>query len=171
MVQFTSGTSYPTIIVVPAVARRRLIGAAQGWLVAYIKIPSFIVTLGGHAGLPGPAPAHAAGTVRRPFPASSRAQLGLHPRRVRAARLPLDFDADRAGGAAVLLYSSVRRWQAARKGSMEMEPFALFYWQERRVCSPYYRGRPICCPHTRGFPTCSSRWARSYCSIPSSQHA
>ena len=36
----------------PVPGRGRAIGAAQGAFVAYVKIPSFIVTLAGHAGVP-----------------------------------------------------------------------------------------------------------------------
>ena len=86
-----------------------LIGAAQGYFVAYAKIPSFIVTLGGMLVFRGLTGNILLGQFVGPFPTRlPEHQFGLHPRlRQRAAvcdlrqRLPvrlelqMDVDADR----------------------------------------------------------------------------
>jgi putative multiple sugar transport system permease protein len=104
-----------------------LIGAAQGWFVAYARIPSFIVTLAGMLVFKGLSLALLQGQSIGPFP-------------VEFQRLSSGFIPDVFGGtdlrttsllvgllaAAALGYFSLRgRAQQARHG-MEDEPFAFF---------------------------------------------
>jgi putative multiple sugar transport system permease protein len=57
-----------------------VIGAAQGWFVAYSKIPSFIVTLAGMLVFKGLSLALLQGPVDRAVPGRVPApELGLHP--------------------------------------------------------------------------------------------
>ena len=65
------------------------IGAAQGYWVAYFRIPSFIVTLAGMLVFRGLSLALAGRPVGRPLPGGVPApQLRLHPRPLRHRRLP-----------------------------------------------------------------------------------
>jgi putative multiple sugar transport system permease protein len=112
------------------------IGAAQGYFVAFSKIPSFIVTLGGMLIFRGLAGNMLLGQFVGPFPKSFQ--------NISAGFIP-DFDdfelfKPLVGGsnfhwgsmivgiigAAVLIYTGVRRWSRSRAGAMETEPFALF---------------------------------------------
>jgi putative multiple sugar transport system permease protein len=112
------------------------IGAAQGYFVAFSKIPSFIVTLGGMLIFRGLTGNMLLGQFVGPFPKSfQNISAGFFP----------DFDdfelfKPLVGGsnfhwgsmivgiigAAVLIYTGVRRWSRSRAGAMETEPFALF---------------------------------------------
>jgi putative multiple sugar transport system permease protein len=112
------------------------IGAAQGYFVAFSKIPSFIVTLGGMLIFRGLTGNMLLGQFVGPFPKSFQ--------NISAGFIP-DFDdfelfKPLVGGsnfhwgsmivgiigAAVLIYTGVRRWSRSRAGAMETEPFALF---------------------------------------------
>jgi putative multiple sugar transport system permease protein len=112
------------------------IGAAQGYFVAFSKIPSFIVTLGGMLIFRGLTGNMLLGQFVGPFPKSFQ--------NISAGFIP-DFDdfelfKPLVGGsnfhwgsmivgiigAAVLINTGVRRWSRSRAGAMETEPFALF---------------------------------------------
>jgi putative multiple sugar transport system permease protein len=112
------------------------IGAAQGYFVAFSKIPSFIVTLGGMLIFRGLTGNMLLGQFVGPFPKSFQ--------NISSGFIP-DFDdfelfKPLVGGsnfhwgsmivgiigAAVLIYTGVRRWSRSRAGAMETEPFALF---------------------------------------------
>jgi putative multiple sugar transport system permease protein len=112
------------------------IGAAQGYFVAFSKIPSFIVTLGGMLIFRGLTGNMLLGQFVGPLPKSFQ--------NISAGFIP-DFDdfelfKPLVGGsnfhwgsmivgiigAAVLIYTGVRRWSRSRAGAMETEPFALF---------------------------------------------
>jgi putative multiple sugar transport system permease protein len=104
-----------------------LIGAAQGWLVAYPKIPSFIVTLGGMLVFKGLALALLQGQSIGPFPdafqhLSSGFVTELAPgESLRTTSLVIGLIAAAALGAANLR----GRAQRVRYG-METEPYAFF---------------------------------------------
>jgi putative multiple sugar transport system permease protein len=103
------------------------IGALQGYFVAFSKIPSFIVTLAGMLIFRGLTGNMLLGQFVGPFPPQFQAiSAGFIPDVFGGTDFRWTSMLIGLVGAAVLLYSSVRRWQAARKGSMEMEPFALF---------------------------------------------
>jgi putative multiple sugar transport system permease protein len=112
------------------------IGAAQGYFVAFSKIPSFIVTLGGMLIFRGLTGNMLLGQFVGPFPKSFQ--------NISAGFIP-DFDdfelfKPLVGasnfhwgsmivgiiGAAVLIYTGMRRWSRSRTDAMEAEPFALF---------------------------------------------
>ena len=112
------------------------IGAAQGYFVAFSKIPSFIVTLGGMLIFRGLTGNMLLGQFVGPFPKAFQ--------NISAGFIPdfTDFDVFKPYlgdsdfhwgsmliglvGAAVLIYSGVRRWRRAKAQAMETEPFALF---------------------------------------------
>jgi putative multiple sugar transport system permease protein len=112
------------------------IGAAQGYFVAFSKIPSFIVTLGGMLIFRGLTGNMLLGQFVGPFPKSFQ--------NISSGFIPDfgDFDLFKpllgdSGfhwgsmivgmiGAAVLIYTGVRRWSRSRGDAMEAEPFALF---------------------------------------------
>jgi putative multiple sugar transport system permease protein len=112
------------------------IGAAQGYFVAFSKIPSFIVTLGGMLIFRGLTGNMLLGQFVGPFPKSFQ--------NISAGFIPDfgDFDALKplvgdsnfhwgsmlVGiiGAVVLIYTGVRRWSRSRAQAMDTEPFALF---------------------------------------------
>src|SRR5450432_2816879 len=113
-----------------------VIGAAQGYFVAISKIPSFIVTLGGMLIFRGLTGNMLLGQFVGPFPKSFQ--------NISSGFIP-DFDdfelfKPLVGGsnfhwgsmivgiigAAVLIYTGMRRWSRSRTDAMEAEPFALF---------------------------------------------
>jgi putative multiple sugar transport system permease protein len=115
----------PTLIV--CLIAGGLIGASQGWFVAYFKIPSFIVTLAGMLVFKGLTLALLAGQSVGPFPVAFQ-------------RLSSGFIADPLGGeglrlsslvlgavaaAALVLFKLRGRAKLARYG-MEEEPFVFF---------------------------------------------
>ncbi|WP_086919916.1 multiple monosaccharide ABC transporter permease [Variovorax sp. JS1663] len=104
-----------------------VIGAAQGWFVAYFRVPSFIVTLAGMLVFKGLALALLAGQSVGPFPvAFQRLSSGFIPEALAADGLRLTSLALGALAAAALLFFKLRgRAQLARHG-METEPFAFF---------------------------------------------
>lgn len=103
------------------------IGAAQGWFVAYFRVPSFIVTLAGMLVFKGLALALLAGQSVGPFPvAFQRLSSGFIPEALAADGLRLTSLALGALAAAALVFFKLRgRAQLARHG-METEPFAFF---------------------------------------------
>jgi putative multiple sugar transport system permease protein len=115
-----------------------LIGAAQGYFVAYAKIPSFIVTLGGMLVFRGLTGNILLGQFVGPFPKDFQSiSSGFIPDFVSAPLLTLFGDGIGANfrwtsmliglvGAALLIFTSARRWRRARAHTMETEPLALF---------------------------------------------
>ena len=107
----------------------RAIGAAQGYWVAYWRIPSFIVTLAGMLVFRGLTLALLQGQSVGPFPKSlPAAQLGLRPRPASAATgcntTSLRARLRRRRGAG-LGRRCARRAKQARYAAVE-EPFAFF---------------------------------------------
>lgn len=104
-----------------------LIGAVQGWFVAWMKIPSFIVTLAGMLVFKGLALALLAGQSVGPFPdAFQKLSSGFIPD-------PLGGETLRTTsllvGVAVALLMLVQGWRSRRHAlahGMEAEPVALF---------------------------------------------
>ncbi len=112
------------------------IGAAQGYFVAFSKIPSFIVTLGGMLIFRGLTGNMLLGQFVGPFPKSFQ--------NISSGFIPDfgDFDALKPlvgdsnfhwgsmlvglFGAAALIYTGVRRWSRSRTQAMDTEPFVLF---------------------------------------------
>jgi putative multiple sugar transport system permease protein len=115
-----------------------LIGAAQGYFVAYAKIPSFIVTLGGMLVFRGLTGNILLGQFVGPFPKDFQSiSSGFIPDVVSAPLLALFGDGVGTNfrwtsmligvfGAALLIFTSARRWRRARADAMETEPLALF---------------------------------------------
>ena len=127
----------PWGVVIPlALLLGGLIGAAQGYFVAYSKIPSFIVTLAGMLIFRGLTGNMLLGQFVGPFP---KAFQGIS-----AGFIPdfTDLDAFKGlfgdsgfhwgtmliglAGAAALIVSGLRRWRGAQGEATESEPFALF---------------------------------------------
>jgi putative multiple sugar transport system permease protein len=104
-----------------------LIGAAQGWFVAYSKIPSFIVTLAGMLVFKGLSLALLQGQSIGPFPIEfQRLSSGFIPDVLGGADLRTTSLLIGLLAAAALGYFSLRgRAQKARHG-MEDEPYAFF---------------------------------------------
>jgi putative multiple sugar transport system permease protein len=115
-----------------------LIGAAQGYFVAFAKIPSFIVTLGGMLIFRGLTGNILLGQFVGPFPKdfqsissgfipdvltslNSGAGGGLFGPNFRWTSMLIG-----AAGAALLIFTSARRWRREKAHTMETEPFALF---------------------------------------------
>lgn len=115
-----------------------LIGAAQGYFVAYAKIPSFIVTLGGMLVFRGLTGNILLGQFVGPFPKDFQSiSSGFIPDFVSAPLLAPFGDSVGANfrwtsmligvlGAALLIFTSARRWRRARADAMETEPPVLF---------------------------------------------
>ena len=115
-----------------------LIGAAQGYFVAYAKIPSFIVTLGGMLVFRGLTGNILLGQFVGPFPRDFQSiSSGFIPDVISAPLLALFGDGIGANfrwtsmliglvGAALLVFTSARRWRRAKAHTMETEPLALF---------------------------------------------
>jgi putative multiple sugar transport system permease protein len=116
-----------------------LIGAAQGYFVAFARIPSFIVTLGGMLIFRGLTGNILLGQFVGPFPQNFQSiSSGFIPDALSGALASV------AGGglfgpnfrwtsmligvlgAALLIFTSARRWRREKAHTMETEPFALF---------------------------------------------
>ena len=126
---------YPPVILL-ALILGGLIGAAQGYFVAYSKIPSFIVTLAGMLIFRGLTGNMLLGQFVGPFAKGFQA--------ISAGFIPdfSDFGILKAGdgqdqfftltmligiaGAILLIVTSTRRWMRDHAQSMETEPFPLF---------------------------------------------
>jgi putative multiple sugar transport system permease protein len=117
-----------------------LIGAAQGYFVAYAKIPSFIVTLGGMLVFRGLTGNILLGQFVGPFPRDFQSiSSGFIPDFVSEPLFALFGNGFAFGsnfkwtsmligliGAALLVFTSARRWRRAKAHTMETEPLALF---------------------------------------------
>jgi putative multiple sugar transport system permease protein len=116
---------FPTVIV--ALVAGALIGAAQGWFVAYARIPSFIVTLAGMLVFKGLALALLQGQSVGPFPAQfQRISTGFLPdpfggTNVRVLSLVLGIIL-----ALGLVAAEVRKRGKTKAHGMDVEPIALF---------------------------------------------
>jgi len=114
-----------------------LIGAAQGYFVAYSKIPAFIVTLAGMLIFRGLTGNMLLGQFVGPFAKGFQSiSAGFIPDfRDFGITLPLPSGEDRFAwltliigivGAALMVVFSARRWLRDRTQSMDIEPFPLF---------------------------------------------
>jgi len=117
-----------------------LIGAAQGYFVAYAKIPSFIVTLGGMLVFRGLTGNILLGQFVGPFPKDFQSiSSGFIPDFVSEPLFAIFGNGFVFGanfkwtsmliglaGAAALVFTSARRWRRARTHTIETEPLALF---------------------------------------------
>ncbi len=117
-----------------------LIGAAQGYFVAFAKIPSFIVTLGGMLIFRGLTGNILLGQFVGPFPKDFQSiSSGFIPDVASTPLLAVFGDGIVFGpnfrwtsmliglaGAALLIFTSSRRWRHEKAHTMETEPFALF---------------------------------------------
>ncbi|MGY0194703.1 multiple monosaccharide ABC transporter permease [Leptothrix sp. BB-4] len=105
-----------------------LIGAAQGWFIAYVKIPSFIVTLAGMLVFKGLALAVLGGQSLGPFPPTFQLlSSGFLPDPLQGQSLRLLSVLLGLLAAAALLWSKWRARSEARTHGMEIEPGALFW--------------------------------------------
>jgi putative multiple sugar transport system permease protein len=124
----------PWQIVIPiALVLGGVIGAAQGYFVAFSKIPSFIVTLGGMLIFRGLTGNMLLGQFVGPFPKSfQNISAGFIPDFDDFGLLKSDSNFHWGSmlvgviGAVVLIVTGVRRWRRAQAQAMEGEPFALF---------------------------------------------
>jgi putative multiple sugar transport system permease protein len=126
---------YPLVIVVCLIAGA-LIGSAQGYLVAYARMPSFIVTLGGMLIFRGLTGNMLLGQFVGPFPKGFQ--------NIASGFLPDITDISSIGdalpewanlhwvsfligiiGALIMFVASLRRWRRAKQQAMEVEPLAL----------------------------------------------
>jgi len=116
------------------------IGAAQGYFVAFAKIPSFIVTLGGMLIFRGLTGNILLGQFVGPFPKDFQSiSSGFITDVVTGPLTSVFSDGFIFGpsfrwtsmaigivGAAFLIFSSARRWNNAKAHTLETEPFAFF---------------------------------------------
>jgi len=113
-----------------------VIGAAQGYFVAFAKIPSFIVTLGGMLIFRGLTGNILLGQFVGPFPKDFQ---GISSGFIPDALTGLFTDGTIFGagfrwgsmllglaGAVFLIFSSARRWKREKEHTLETEPFAFF---------------------------------------------
>jgi len=104
-----------------------IIGAAQGWFVAYTKIPSFIVTLAGMLVFKGLTLALLQGQSIGPFPIEfQRLSSGFIPDPFGGADLRTLSLVVGVAAAAALAYFSLRGRAQQAKHGMETEPYAFF---------------------------------------------
>jgi putative multiple sugar transport system permease protein len=134
-----------------------VIGAAQGYFVAISKIPSFIVTLGGMLIFRGLTGNMLLGQFVGPFPKSfQNISSGFIPEFLPSPGADWTWTGNLFGnpfsivlinstfhwttmivgivGAALLVYSGLRRWSRSRAQAMETEPFALFIGKTAIFC-------------------------------------
>ncbi len=126
---------YPPVIVM-ALILGGLIGAAQGYFIAYSKIPAFIVTLAGMLIFRGLTGNMLLGQFVGPFAKGFQAiSAGFIPDFSDYGILKAPEGQDQffwltmligVVGAALLIYTSTRRWMRDNAQSMETEPFPLF---------------------------------------------
>ena len=134
------------------------IGAAQGYWIAYFKIPSFIVTLAGMLVFKGLDPGRAAGAVGRTVSGDlPEAVLGLHPRAAAERRPALsDLGAARhARGAGAGRDRHARRARVQRRHGMEVEPTALFLARTIVLLAVMVYLTTLPSPRIAACPTCS----------------
>ena len=104
-----------------------VIGAAQGWFVAFFRIPSFIVTLAGMLVFKGLALALLAGQSVGPFPVEfQRLSSGFIPDPLAGTDLRLTSLLLGAGVALAMVVSAWRERSNHRLHGMETEPTAFF---------------------------------------------
>jgi putative multiple sugar transport system permease protein len=110
-----------------------VIGAAQGWFVAYVKIPSFIVTLAGMLVFKGLALALLNGQSVGPFPPEFQLlSSGFLPDPLGGSSLKLFSLALGVLAAVAMVGFKWRSRMAAQRHAMEVEP-ALFFWIKNLV--------------------------------------
>lgn len=115
----------PTAIV--SILAGALIGAAQGWFVAFRKIPSFIVTLAGMLVFKGLTLALLAGRSVGPFPeAFQRLSSGFIPDPIGGAALRTTSLVVGALAAAALVFFKLRGRAKLAAHGMAQEPYAFF---------------------------------------------
>jgi putative multiple sugar transport system permease protein len=115
----------PTAIV--SIAAGALIGAAQGWFVAFRKIPSFIVTLAGMLVFKGLTLALLAGQSVGPFPeAFQRLSSGFIPDPLGGGALRTTSLVVGALAAFALVFFKLRGRARLAAHGMEQEPYAFF---------------------------------------------
>jgi len=115
----------PTAIV--SILAGALIGAAQGWFVAFRKIPSFIVTLAGMLVFKGLTLALLAGQSVGPFPeAFQRLSSGFIPDPIGGAALRTTSLVVGALAAAALVFFKLRGRAKLAAHGMAQEPYAFF---------------------------------------------
>lgn len=103
------------------------IGAAQGYFVAFSKIPSFIVTLAGMLIFRGLTGNILLGQFVGPFPTQFQAMsAGFIPDPVGIEGFRWTTMIIGLIGAALMLYLGARRWRRSQVEGLESEPFALF---------------------------------------------
>jgi len=115
----------PTAIV--SILAGALIGAAQGWFVAFRKIPSFIVTLAGMLVFKGLTLALLAGQSVGPFPeAFQRLSSGFIPDPIGGTALRTTSLVVGALAAAALVFFKLRGRAKLAAHGMAQEPYAFF---------------------------------------------
>jgi len=104
-----------------------LIGAAQGWFVAYMRIPSFIVTLAGMLVFKGLALLALQGQSVGPFPPQFQLlSTGFLPDPLGGDSLRLTSLLLGVGAAAALVFFKLRERSRAARHGMEVEPLPFF---------------------------------------------
>ncbi|MBN8754056.1 MAG: ABC transporter permease [Variovorax sp. 67-131] len=115
----------PTAIV--SILAGAVIGAAQGWFVAFRKIPSFIVTLAGMLVFKGLTLALLAGQSVGPFPVEfQRLSSGFIPDPLGGDTLRITSLAVGALAAVALVFFKLRGRARLAAHGMETEPYAFF---------------------------------------------
>lgn len=142
-----------------------VIGAAQGYFVAYAGIPSFIVTLGGMLVFRGLTGNILLGQFVGPFPKDFQSiSSGFIPEMLSAPLASIFGDGPIFGpsfrwtsmliglaGAGWLIFTSARRWRREKAIAMETEPLALFV-AKNAVFALLMVGLAYLLASYRGFP-------------------
>jgi putative multiple sugar transport system permease protein len=142
-----------------------VIGAAQGYFVAYAGIPSFIVTLGGMLVFRGLTGNILLGQFVGPFPKDFQSiSSGFIPEILSAPLAAIFGDGTFFGptfrwtsmliglvGAGWLIFTSARRWRREKAIAMETEPLALFV-AKNAVFALLIVGLSYLLASYRGFP-------------------
>ncbi len=121
----------PVTTTIASLALGAVIGAAQGWFVAYMHIPSFIVTLGGMLVFRGLCLALLAGQSVGPFPVSfQRLSSGFIPDVFSVPHLHVLTVVLSAVTALALVVSAIRDRAKRQHFGVEVEPSVIFWGKE-----------------------------------------
>jgi len=121
----------PVTTTIASLAVGALIGAAQGWFVAYMRIPAFIVTLAGMLVFRGLCLALLAGQSVGPFPvAFQRLSSGFIPDVAPGYGFHVLTVVLSVAVAALLVVSAVRDRAKRQKFGVEVEPGAFFWGKQ-----------------------------------------
>jgi putative multiple sugar transport system permease protein len=126
----------PVTTTIVSLAAGALIGAAQGWFVAYMHIPSFIVTLAGMLVFRGLCLALLAGQSVGPFPVTfQRLSSGFIPDVFGVPGLHVLTIVLAVATAAILVFNAIRDRAKRRHFGVEVEPGVVFWAKQAALAA------------------------------------